>query len=389
MTVADHETMASVQCVCFRRLALLIYNIVRCAPDFARPKQPEMDETQLKDLGLQLAAAKEKVSVLTAELDRQISTQAQDEEKKEPVTTSKDDEQPFPFLKLPPELRDVIYGHCLKVGKVFFDWKVVPSNDLRFRYLYGHPEMLPTKPAVQLLRVSRQVGNEALEYIMRNNTLYAMPKDASMPIPFATLKWVRDGPADQLPITRISVACDIRTFDMNEYFEDELDWIHGNWVRDRGHTEDEKRAQMHACLIDVLFDRHWDEFISDIQETNTSYLEVNLQNCMCPCHCDSLGADVAYNLGRWPERELENIPDEIRFLGLLDSDYRAGVREEFLEGLPHGCKRPHITFAGAFVGTEGFVDSSVWQGPEELGEEPTGSDKEGSGRKDAEDLDGV
>ncbi|KAF2743067.1 hypothetical protein M011DRAFT_250806 [Sporormia fimetaria CBS 119925] len=75
----------------------------------------------------------------------------------------------FRFLDLPPEIRVMIYEEVLVVGNVFFRnrYGQMPPDDHRYRDCNRIP-----KPELQLLRVSRQIHDEAEPvYLSKNNFL--------------------------------------------------------------------------------------------------------------------------------------------------------------------------------------------------------------------------
>ncbi len=79
--------------------------------------------------------------------------------------------KPFPFLRLPREIRDVIYGYCLRADNVV---KIRPQR--RFIGKHGANPFKP--PTSGLVGVNRQIYREAVEIMYSSNVFYfGMPSE--------------------------------------------------------------------------------------------------------------------------------------------------------------------------------------------------------------------
>ena len=77
---------------------------------------------------------------------------------------------PFRFLDLPPELRMLIYGELVVVGRVFFspDWYEIEEGRRFDEYKQS------TRPNLAILRVSRAVHDEAEDIYLSKN-IFVLP----------------------------------------------------------------------------------------------------------------------------------------------------------------------------------------------------------------------
>ncbi|MCJ1446548.1 MAG: hypothetical protein MMC23_007053 [Stictis urceolatum] len=79
-------------------------------------------------------------------------------------TQTGEDDRPFPFMDLPPELRNIVYQYAMIDPDKQHVRIIDRARDIHRRY--GNPrDVLPAKPPTALLRTSKVVNHEARRYL--------------------------------------------------------------------------------------------------------------------------------------------------------------------------------------------------------------------------------
>ncbi|KAK4543928.1 hypothetical protein LTR36_004702 [Oleoguttula mirabilis] len=275
---------------------------------------------------------------------------------------------PTGFISLPAELRDIVYDMCVAKEKIFVRWSSkAASFDVRLERYQRQEESLPEPPQLQVLRLSKQIGIEALKRLLSTNTFYIMPAHHHVP-DFRKISSILHGNSDgagDLPATRLSVAFDTRQYDFNTHYELNLEHVHSDHERNPNQSGSRRREHQHDRAVTSLFDEEWEWLVCGIHGTKCSYLEVNLQNCFCPCQCESLVYRVVERLSHFGRR---GGPDAIRFLGVSDADVRWEIRGIFHARRAVTGRDIELSFAAIRKGFGKHMEA-LWNGVEELADD--------------------
>lgn len=200
--------------------------------------------------------------------------------------------EPFRFLDLPAELRDVVYDICMTRGKVFI--RPRPRRDGRYT---GFEDF--ERPDWPLLLVSHQVRQEAAKVFMSRNhfvlshdicsttLLLSSPGETRLRSDPYLLKRLA-----QRHMRSVSVTLDIRSF-----IEDPLSFASsvGEELRRvwpgslQNLTTDERALEFHHRC--ALLNDSWGYQCASF--TNVDHLEVDITNCICPIGCHRMICAVA------------------------------------------------------------------------------------------------
>jgi len=250
-----------------------------------------------------------------------------------------------------PEIRLAIYDYLFIMGDVFVRWNDRAARyDLRFTDIFDRDieermyKWRPLrddraartterargvwfwdnrwklhKPQTQLFLVCKLVSDEAMHHYLTKNSFHIMGTDCGIPY----LNWGLHPPRDT-HIRRLTVAFDHRAVDvadcMAKYIDEKQKWL----ARTQSQAQAQSQASSSALIYhpseeDSLWRRHvHDELLWELQNTAwlplvcgihqlvLKHLEVNVQNCYCPCGCQR---DVEWAIGWLCEWESE--PPEV------------------------------------------------------------------------------
>ena len=153
------------------------------------------------------------------------------------------------------------------------------------------------------------------------------------------------------------MAFDTRQYSLDNYYASELSYVYGDWEKNPQQTEDKWRQLQCDNTRNLIFDQAWRPIISSVCGTECRYLEVNLQNCFCPCYCGKLEVWVAEALAE--EVYGKDNLKEIRFLGVSELAARMQIRDLFRNhsSPPASCVI-ELAFAGTLAGIHNGQDAT-------------------------------
>jgi hypothetical protein len=294
-------------------------------------------------------------------------------------TTQAGHEQTFDFMRLPRELRNLVYEFCVVVGEVRIgnhdNWAQYP--DMRYIHREG------AKAETSLFAVNKQIRVEALElYLSKNH--FVVP---------STAMWTSDGScagywhhisgrpgisAVHKHVRSISMPFDFWSLMDEDGGKDSINF----------HTAVETNDEVNFAM-----ERHNDfafwlchSFIDILADIPLGYpqlrkLQINLQNATCRLGCHRLvvaiftDADTKKRLEHyWRIAENARLIESLEFLGTINGEERRAIRSAF----PHFL-RSKVTFRGQIDPTWGLWDPDV----EILDETSSEHDAPGSSLKDS------
>jgi hypothetical protein len=271
--------------------------------------------------------------------------------------------QPFRFLDLSAETRLQVYEHLVVVGKVFYspdDFTL--QNEDRFR-----DWTLYRKPELQLLRVCKQIHDEA-EKVYLSKNLFVLPDffhfrnpinlDILQPpghIPFPEMPLVSNAASKLLK--NISISFNVRQPTPNMMTHSKLEHLGPVWPgQPFKDMAPEKRVglahcrasqflgdawnQAARCLTDFLAPPNEDGFEDNGSDEdkdndrpkvrNLLNLEIDLTKTYCPIGCCRLGVHVALLFAKLRPRNVTVIglrteQEQNAFLERVNRDYRYGM----------------------------------------------------------------
>lgn len=251
-----------------------------------------------------------------------------------------EDNSYFPFQKLPPEIRNMIYKELVVVGKVF----LTPSNDnepYRLEYYHGgryhHMEHF-RKPELQLFRVCKQFRGEAEPLYLAKN-LFVLPVDWHQCKPVArdsTMAMSQDRhlfPDSGLRhIRNISIAVDQRLCKQSPQLDKE--WWDSYYVVHRspfdGMTEAQRLRAYHQKEC-KLTSYEWTEMINSLTVfSEIKYIEIDFTNAFCAA---AICRPVQLIIGEWIKHLA---PRRIDVIGMRRNERAAFIVEAFARaGITH------------------------------------------------------
>lgn len=268
----------------------------------------------------------------------------------------------FPFMDLPKDVRVMIYDFVLAPEDVHVRWRWQSAvKDLRFDNILTGGKERPPKAQVQLFQVCKAVNEEARHHYLANNVFHIMPNEIGVPYVGRPVHQPGESFAVAEGPTRLSIAFDRRAVDLAASMDDLIDYADHQRIEKPQWTHEEWRSMLHDELQEKLLDRCWWYLIDTIHSLRLQYLEINLQNCTCPCGCRSLVQDVMRRLCD-PWRD-EALPRTIKFLGTRDAHERR-LCKMWVEEV--GWARPEILYAGVLLGIHDKSHLALWSGVHEL-----------------------
>ena len=256
------------------------------------------------------------------------------------------DERTFDFLKLPRELRNLVYECCVAVGEVRIggaDW--VQQPDMRYK--------LPksAKAELSLFTVNKQIRLEALEvYLSKNH--FVVPNAAM---------WWSSGP--RIHFTRripglpkrsvvheqwrsVSIPVDFRGIPAEDDGTDSIN------LDDRLDTSEEVSTMVERHN-EYAFDFYFNALstLAHIIPSNRQLrrLQINVQNATCRLGCHRLvvmlfnDGEIKNQLNKWISKATNHRIESLEFLGTINDEERFAIRSAFPYSL-----RPKIRFYGRF-----------------------------------------
>ena len=264
----------------------------------------------------------------------------------------------FDFMKLPRELRNLIYEFCVVVGEVHIGdhhhWAQHP--DMR----YQRPKS--AKAEVSLFTVNKQVRSEALEvYLLKNH--FVVPSAAMWTSDGSSAGYARHIPGrPEHSIVRQNLRSISIPFDFRSVVEDD-----GGEVTINFHTEvdtdDEVNfaIQRHNDFAFSLYHNSIDTLARiPLDHQKLRKLQINLQNATCRLGCHRMvvvmftDRDMKDQLGNWLFQADAHLIESLEFLGTINNQERRAVRLAF----PHFL-RSKITFRGQFDPGQGVWDPNI------------------------------
>lgn len=255
-------------------------------------------------------------------------------------------EQAFDFLKLPRELRSLVYEFCVVVDEVRIgdaDWAQYP--DMRYYHLKR------ARAEFSLVTVSKQIRLEALEvYLSKNH--FVVP-NASM--------WSADSsgtecsPIPGCPelalvhkhLRSLSVPFDFRSVTDESTSRDPINFHTGIDTRNEVNSVMDRHDELafmlsHNSVVAMV------HILSDYQQLRR--LQINVQNAKCRLQCHRLVVMMFSNYGvkekleSWISGATGTRIESLEFLGTVNEEERCTIRSAFPQ-----CLRKRITFWGRFV----------------------------------------
>lgn len=277
-------------------------------------------------------------------------------------------EKPFRFMDLPEELRLDIYDLLLTPGDVHVRWsRQSAGGDVRYQGMVEGEQDKPTKAGLQLLQVSKKIRDGAIKQFLSNNVFHIM--DGEQKSLFVWLPKAFQPFAAH--IKKLSIAFDRRCLDVgsamdnlanyrDSFLEEKPEWTGTEW-----------RSTMHDELQDELVERCWFELVDRVHDLQLRFLEVNLQNCCCPCACHGLVEQAVSLLCAWPSGDA---PETIKFLGTRSVEERAMCKAIVEDAAPQGRDKLKVLFAGIFLYVDQSLHNAVWSGVDEMHVDPEEED---------------
>ena len=263
-------------------------------------------------------------------------------------------EQAFDFLKLPRELRNLVYEFCVvvdevRIGGAFADYRT-PYTDMR----YYHPKSARTE--LSLVAVNKQIRLEALPvYLSKNHFV----------VPEALMQLFPTYDSPNSPILRgqkiflvhkhlrsLSITFDFRNVTDESISQDPVKFHTGvdTW------REVDSVMHIHDTFAYLLSEDSVLALVGILSDhKQLRRLQVNVQHATCRLQCHRLvvhmfkSCGVEEQLESWVSGTTANRIESLEFLGTANEEERCAIRSAFPRSL-----RSKVKFYGRF-------DYDMWE----------------------------
>lgn len=261
-------------------------------------------------------------------------------------------EQAFDFLKLPRELRNLIYEFCVvvdevRIGGAFADYRT-PYTDMR----YYHPKSARTE--LSLVAVNKQIRLEALEvYLSKNH--FVVPEALMQLFPNSSLASTeKSSPIlgyQKLSLVHkrlrsLSITFDFRNVTDESISQDPVKFRAGSdtW------REVDSVMHIHDTFAYTLIEDSVLALVGILSDhKQLRRLQINVQHATCRLQCHRLvvhmfkSCRVEEQLESWFSSTTANRIESLESLGTVNEEERRAIRSAF----PHSL-RSKVKFYGRF-----------------------------------------